>query len=121
MSDPSIWTARDLRFSDKGYLIIDAVPDCGNRKKWAGEMEFRIRPEMLVTLREQAESQAKKDNLKDIAKSEMTDFLRDARKEYQEKRQTLAKQLNLPEDDMPRPSAYSYFVEDEDEDEYEPF
>lgn len=47
------WRASSVKLTPENTLIIEADPDWENKKRWQGEMEFRLGYELVTKLHEQ--------------------------------------------------------------------
>ena len=101
------WIVNGLRIDERGQLVIDAAPGCGNRKRWDGEMEFHLPEGMLDTLMEQLQERKTDERMIEVARCEMKEFIELFKADYHDKKQTLAKQLNIDIQDVPLPHWYS--------------
>jgi len=101
------WIVNGLRIDEHGQLVIDADPGYGNRKRWNREMEFHLPEGMLDKLMELIQDRKTDERMIEVAHSEMKEFIEVFKAEYHEKRQTLAKHLNIDIQDVPSPHWYS--------------
>jgi hypothetical protein len=106
VNDERTWNVNELRIDESGNLVISAEPGYGNRKKWEGEMGFRLQRGQIDELLEQLNSHKAGKRMLEVAADEMREFIELFKVEYLEKKRYLAEQLNIDIGDVPTPRWY---------------
>lgn len=101
------WIVNSVRLDESDNLVIDARPGYANRKKWGGEMIFRLQPDHVTDLLNQINERNANERMRAVAADELREFLELFKVEYLEKRQFLAEKLNLDLQDIPTPHWWS--------------
>ena len=102
MNYENMWETLGIKINSSGNLVIQAIPSYGNRKRWEGEMEFTLSTEQLRELTDEVEERKTKERMREVAVAELTEYLEGVKASYQEKKTTLAGQLGLTVEEMPR-------------------
>lgn len=107
MDEEKRWIVNSVHLDESDNLVIDARPGYANRKKWDGEMIFRLQPDHVTDLLNQINERNANERMRAVAADELREFLELFKVEYLEKRRFLAEKLNLDLQDIPTPHWWS--------------